>query len=173
MARILIALLSVLLACDAIGAEKPVVTVGSKNFSEGYLLAEIMAQLLEVNGFTVERKFGLGGTLVCYEALETGEIDAYAEYTGTIGQAILKIDDPAPQVPMLNNRLKPRGLMVLKSLGFNNTYAMAIKASLAGKLGIETISDLAGRDDLKLAFSLEFLNREDGWPGLARTYGFD
>lgn len=153
--------------------ERETITVASKNFNEGYLLAEIMAQLLESEGFAVDRRFGLGGTRVTYEALVTGEIDVYAEYTGTLGQVILKIDDPAPDVARLNELLKPRGLAVLDSMGFNNTYAMAIKASLAEREDIETISDLVGRRDLEMAFSLEFLNREDGWPGLKATYGFD
>jgi osmoprotectant transport system permease protein len=166
-----------LLACVALlvsfGVHGQTVTVASKNFNESYLLAEIMSQLLETEGYTVDRRFGLGGTLVCFEALQAGEIDVYAEYTGTLGQVILKIDDPAPQIDRLNNLLRPKGLMVLPSFGFNNTYAMAIKSSLAKRLDIHKVSDLTGRNDLRMAFSLEFLNREDGWPGLARTYGFD
>lgn len=148
------------------------VTVASKNFNESYLLAEIMSQLLEINGFTVERRIGLGGTLVCYEALATGEIDVYAEYTGTLGQVILKIDDAAPTAERLNGLLEPVDLSVLSSFGFNNTYAVAIKGELAHREGLANVSDLTGRDDLEMAFSLEFLNREDGWPGLASTYGF-
>ncbi|XOV87343.1 MAG: glycine betaine ABC transporter substrate-binding protein [Pseudomonadota bacterium] len=155
----------------AVGAAERPITVASKNFNESYLLAEIMSQLLEIEGFAVERRYGLGGTLVCYEALVSGEIDVYAEYTGTLGQAILKIDDPAPSVERLNSLLVDQDLLVLDSLGFNNTYAMAIKAGLARDLGIARVSDLVDQS-LRFAFSLEFLNREDGWPGLKRTYGF-
>ena len=149
------------------------ITIGSKNFNESYLLAEIMAQLLEGEGFEVERRFGLGGTLVCYQALVTGEVDAYVEYTGTLAQAILKIDDLSPAEDRLNRLLEPVDLEVLPSIGFNNTYALAIKQTLAEAEGIEAISDLVGRHDLDIGFSLEFLNRKDGWPGLVATYGFD
>ena len=144
-------------------------TVGSKIFSESYLLAEIISQSLEAEGFQVDRRFGLGGTLVCYEALLSGEIDVYVEYTGTIEQVILKGSDRHPAVMEINSRLDRR-LRILGSLGFNNTYAMAMKESLAEQLGITSISDLANADELVLALSLEFLNREDGWPGLASLY---
>lgn len=154
-------------------AEERKIAVASKNFNESYLLAEIMSQLLEIEGFEVERRFGLGGTLVCFEALKTGEVDVYAEYTGTIAQAILKIDDTAPTVLQLNELLRPDDLRILRSLGFNNTYALAMKQELAEQEGIETISDLVGRADLDIALSLEFLNRKDGWPGLVSTYGFN
>ena len=146
------------------------ITVGSKNFSESYLLAEIVAQLLESRGYEVDRKFGLGGTLVCYEALINGEIDLYIEYTGTIEQVILKGGDLHPTVEGLNKGLDPK-LKLLRSLGFNNTYAMALKESNADRLKLFTISDLAAHPNIKLGLSLEFLNREDGWPGLSRTYG--
>ncbi len=149
------------------------ITVASKNFNESYLLAEIMSQMLEAEGFEVERRFGLGGSLVCYEALVSGEVDVYAEYTGTLAQAILKLDDTTPAIDDLNRRLEHVDLEVLPSIGFNNTYALAIKETLAREEGLRTVSDLVGRTDLDIAFSLEFLNRKDGWPGLVRTYGFD
>ena len=153
-------------------AQKDTITVASKHFNESYILAEIMSQLLESRGYKVDRRYSLGGTLVCYKALETGEVDVYPEYTGTLAQAILKMDDPAPRIDELNRLLSSKGLMVLPSFGFNNTYAMAIKQSLAKKLGLHKVSDLTGKGNLKMAFSLEFLNRKDGWPGLARTYAF-
>ena len=131
-----------------------------------------MAQLLELEGFEVERKFGLGGTLVCYEALVNSEIDIYAEYTGTLSQVILKTNDLTPQVAELNRLVEARELRVLESFGFNNTYAMAVKKTFADELGVSLVSQLTDHRDLKMAFSLEFLNREDGWPGLAKTYGF-
>lgn len=164
----------VLLLTFAVGARAAspgTITVASKHFNEGYILAEIMSQLLESRGYKVDRRYGLGGTLVCYRALEHGEVDVYAEYTGTLAQAILKIGNPAPSVAVLNRLLAPKGLMVLPSFGFNDTYAIAMKRSLADRLDIHTISDLAGRNNLRIAFSLEFLNRKDGWPGLAKRYG--
>ena len=105
---------------------KPIV-VASKNFNESYLLAELLAQMLESEGYAVERRFGLGGTLVCYEALVNREVDVYVEYTGTVSQAILKNPTKRPQIAVLNQELEAVGLQMLDSLGFNNTYAVALK----------------------------------------------
>jgi osmoprotectant transport system permease protein len=151
-------------------AENRQIRIGSKNFNENYLLAEMSAQMLEQAGFRVERRFGLGGTLICYEALRSGEIDLYIEYTGTLSQAILN-DPEATSIDALNVRLVDSDLAVLPAFGFNNTYAMAIKRQLAEDLGMHTIADLAGQPQLRLVVSHEFLEREDGWPGLARAYG--
>ncbi len=156
--------------CLYLSSASAVITVGSKNFNESYLLGEIMAQLLEVEGFEVERKFGLGGTLVCYEALLNGEIDIYVEYTGTLAQVILKEQNSILGISNLNRILSEQELRVLDSFGFNNTYAIAIKKELARRLNIQNISQLAEQPNLRMAFSLEFLNREDGWPGLMKTY---
>ena len=146
------------------------ITVGSKNFNEGYLLAEIISQSLELEGFSVDRKFGLGGTLVCYEALVNGAIDVYVEYTGTLAEAILKLDGSKPDLDQLNTMVSGLDLQVLPALGFNNTYALAMRRKTAEEKGISRISDLPAHPELALAFSLEFLNRNDGWPGLARAY---
>ena len=159
-----------LLFLICIPAHSDRITIGSKNFSENYLLSEIMAQSLELEGFTVDRKFGLGGTLVCYEALVRGEIDVYAEYTGTLSQVILKTKNLKPEIAGLNTSVSRLGLQVLDSFGFNNTYAMAMKEKLAFEKGITQISHLADHPELLLGFSLEFLNREDGWPGMASIY---
>ena len=165
MKRLLIWCLGALM-CASSYAET--ITVASKNFGESYLLAEMVSQLLEASGHTVDRRFGLGGTLVCHQALISGEVDLYIEYTGTLEQVILKGNERHPTVASLNQRVHPE-LLVLDSLGFNNTYAIALKQSLAEQLGISTIGDLA-EQQLNLAFSLEFLNREDGWPGLSAIY---
>lgn len=159
------------LPVSAAFAELKPVVVASKNFNESYLLAEMLSQLLEADGYRVERRFGLGGTLVCYEALLSGEIDVYVEYSGTVSQAILKRPGSL-SIEALNEQLQPENLELLSSIGFNNTYAIAIKASLAKARGLVTVTDLARARDLKLAFSLEFMNREDGWPGLKQAYGF-
>ncbi len=169
MLRLFLALLILFGSGVTSGQDKPII-VASKNFNESYLLAEIMSQLLEIGGFSVERKFGLGGTLVCYEALASGEVDLYAEYTGTASQVILKIHEKAPQIEALNSLFAKDDLRMLGSFGFNNTYAMALKKSLADKEGIERVSQLSDHPQLKMAFSLEFLNREDGWPGLDQIY---
>lgn len=146
------------------------VTVGSKNFNESYLLAEMAAQLLEHAGFDVERRFGLGGTLICYQALTAGEIDLYMEYTGTLSQAILDMPVDAG-LDELRAAIEPNGLLLLEPLGFDNTYALAMKRERARALGIERIGDLrTAPRSLELVFSHEFVERDDGWPGLARAY---
>jgi osmoprotectant transport system permease protein len=166
---LLVTFLSLLLGPDPATAQT--IVVGSKHFNEGYILAEISAQLLEDRGFRVERKFGLGGTLVCFEALKNGEIDLYPEYSGTLEQAILKLPRRV-SYEELREILKRRfDLDLLESFGFSNTYAIAVSRRLARERGLKTISDLAKFSNLRFGFSHEFLNRQDGWPGLARTYG--
>ena len=152
------------------GRESAIV-VGSKNFGESYLLAEIAAQVLEAKGFAVSRRFGLGGTLICYEALKNGEIDLYPEYTGTLSQAVLKLSGN-PGREQINQSLAPVGLELLEEYGFNNTYAIVVREALAKQLSLQRIGDLQGQD-LDFAFSHEFMQRQDGWPGLALRYGLD
>ena len=152
-------------------ADKQTVVVASKNFNESYLLSEMLSQMLEAEGYEVERKYGLGGTLVCYEALRNGEVDLYPEYSGTLGRAILKVSDSSPSTERLNQLLDESPLEVLDSFGFNNTYAIALKDSLAKRLKLERVSQLSEQTELRVAFGLEFLNREDGWPGLSALYG--
>ena len=145
------------------------VRVASKNFAENYLLAEIVAQLLEGQGITVERAFGLGGTLICYQALLNDEIDLYVEYTGTLSQAILQRPEVTGREE-LNVVIAERGLHLMPQLGFNNTYAIAVRRQLAESLGLRNIGDLAEYPELRLVFSHEFLERGDGWPGLSKRY---
>jgi glycine betaine/choline ABC-type transport system substrate-binding protein/ABC-type proline/glycine betaine transport system permease subunit len=142
--------------------------VGSKAFAESHVLAEIAAQLLEHHGFAVERRLGLGGTLITYTALREGEIDLYPEYSGTLAQVILK--QPGLQGDALRAAAAGERLSLAAQFGFNNSYALAAPRSLAQRLGLESISDLARYPDLRLGFSLEFLRREDGWPALRAHY---
>lgn len=165
-----ILLLTVLLLPSLGALADAPIRVASKNFNESYVLAEIISQLLEVEGFTVERKFGLGGTLICYEALKQREIDVYVEYTGTLSQAILKLPNN-PEVAHLNEMLQQEGLRLREPLGFNNTYAIAVKESVAKTYGLRSIGDLRKAGELKAVFSHEFLERQDGWPGLSARYG--
>ena len=159
--------LAVLLAGSA--AAEPV-RIGSKNSNESYLLAEMAAQLLESEGFEVQRRFGLGGTLIAFDALVAGGIDLYMEYTGTLSQAILKLPHNANRQD-INRLLAAKGLRLLPPLGFNNTYAIAVRRRHAEALGLRSIGDLTSRPHLQVAFSHEFLERPDGWPGLAQAYG--
>lgn len=163
--------IAVAMASSAAAAERTVV-VGSKDFNESYILGEVIAQALEGAGVPVDRRFGLGGTLVCYQALKNGAIDVYVEYTGTISQAILELSGDPP-LPVLDARLEAEGLTLLPPLGFNNTYALVMRSGLAAERGIVGISDLADHRDLEMVVTHEFLARRDGWPGLAEAYGFD
>jgi len=148
-----------------------VIRVGSKHFNESYILGEVISQLLEANGYQVERRFNLGGTLVCFESLINSQIDVYPEYTGTITEAILKLGEPVDNL-QLNAKLKTEhGLEIAEPFGFNNTYAFAMKRTIASKYNINSISDLKRYPNLRIAFSYEFLKRKDGWENLARTYG--
>ncbi|MEO0996165.1 MAG: glycine betaine ABC transporter substrate-binding protein [Pseudomonadota bacterium] len=160
--------LGILLLSVAARAETPIV-IGSKNFTESYVLAEIAAQWLEAGGIAVERRAGFGGTKVSYEALVAGDIDVYPEYTGTIAEAIVQRPDMSG-LGELRRAVAARGLELVGPLGFDNTYAMAVTAATARRHGLASVSDLAGGAGLTLAFSHEFLERADGWPGLKRRY---
>lgn len=152
-------------------ASKPVVHVGSKAFTESYILGEMISQIISrVGKARVKRQLGLGGTGITYRALLHGHIDIYPEYTGTLSHAILK-EPAAPSVEAIRRRLKPQGLTISAPLGFNNTYALAMRADRAAQLDVQTISDLRQHPDLTGAFSSGFLERDDGWPGLRRHYG--
>lgn len=155
----------------ALAAAPPVVRVGSKSFTESYLLAEIAAQVIEAVGEArVARKLGLGGTGITFRAIEHGDVDLYPEYTGTLSHVILK-DPSLDGVGAIRRRLAPLGLEISDPLGFSNTYALAVRRDAAERLGLVTISDLTRHPDLTGAFSSGFLERQDGWPGLRRHYG--
>lgn len=142
--------------------------IGSKAFTESYILAEITAQLLENRGFDVQRKPGLGGTLIAFEALREGAIDLYPEYTGTLTETVLQRRGLPPQE--LAAALAAMDLAMPVKLGFDNSYAIAIAAPVAQAAGLRAISQLADHPELALSFSHEFLNRDDGWPALRAAY---
>jgi osmoprotectant transport system permease protein len=152
------------------GPERPIV-LGCKQDVEGQVLAEIMAQLLEDRGFAVERRFSLGGTLICFEALKRGSIDVYPEYSGTVEQAILQLPGRVSHAHMREQLAQRFNLEMLDFFGFSNTYALALSRTTAERLGLKRISDLTGHPELRIGFSNEFLNRADGWLGLAQAYG--
>ncbi len=144
--------------------------VGSKRFTESYILAEIIKQSAETSAETnVSHQQGLGNTAILLSALTAGSIDIYPEYTGTIAREILKLDS-VPPLPVLNAKLAAIGLAVSVPLGFNNSYALAIRADNATRRGISRLSDLKQFPDLRLGLSQEFIGRADGWPGLKRSY---
>lgn len=147
------------------------IRVGTKHFNESYILGEIIAQFLESEGYKVERKFNLGGTLVCFESLTNNQLDIYPEYTGTISEAILKSTEKLTD-EQLNEKLKQTHRLEMgQTFGFNNTYAFAVKKKTAELFGLKNISDLVHVPKLKAAVSYEFLKRKDGWENLAVLYG--
>ena len=150
------------------GATEPL-KIGSKRFTESYILAQLLAQTAAPHG-PVEVKQGLGNTAIVYAALQSGAIDVYPEYAGTIDQEILRNDKPTSLATM-RAQLAPLGLGVDVALGFNDGYALAMRAERARALGIATLSDLASHPVLKLGLSNEFIGRSDGWAGLAARYG--
>lgn len=172
---ILIALLAVVLltACGANQSEKTII-VGSKDFAEQYIVAEMYAQVLEQDGFAVERKLGLAGTPVAQAALLAGEIDLYPEYTGTGLLTILKEpvnSDPQAVYDTVLSGYEQFDLVWLDPAPMNNTQALAVPRSLAEE-GITTISDMvAHAGELVMVGPAEFVEREDGLPGIKANYG--
>jgi osmoprotectant transport system permease protein len=151
------------------------VRIGSKSYTENVILGEMLTLLARAAGTRAQHQAELAGTQVAYESLKKGDIDAYPEYTGTLTMEILgghelRSDDDVVQA------LAQDGIKISRRLGFNNSYAIGMRKALAEELKLTKISDLARRDDpavarLKFGFSDEFMNRGDGWPGLARAYG--
>ena len=165
--------LAAMLAAGVSAAEPPAVRVGSKSFTESYVLAELIAQIIEQGGEArVDRKFGLGGTGIVYTALAGGELDVNPEYTGTIARLILK-DPGVTTLEAMRARMAERGLVVSPPLGFDNAYALAVSPATAARLGLRALSDLRGHTELTASFDPGFLDRDDGWPGLRRHYGLD
>jgi len=152
------------------------VVIGSKNFTEQIILGELLAQQIErKTQLPVQRKLNLGGTLLCHEALTAGQIDAYVEYTGTGLTAILKeppVKDSNSVYQTVKAAYKSRfGIEWTEPLGFNNTFAIIVRKSDAEQYKLKTISDAAPRTSKWIAgFGYEFIEREDGYPGLVKTY---
>jgi osmoprotectant transport system permease protein len=159
-------LLPLLLGDAALGQS---VVLGSKKFTENVILGEMAALLARNQGLQAEHRRELGGTRVLWNALLTGEIDVYPEYTGTIIEEILHGYN-LPADASLDSVLASFGVAKTPALGFNNTYAIGMRRALADKLHIHTISDLRRYPDLTFGFTNEFLDRADGWPGLRDCY---
>ena len=171
--------LLILLAATALPARAAeVVKVGSKRFTESYVLAEIARQTLQRAGVEAEHRQGLGNTAILEQALRTGQIDLYPEYTGTILRELLgrtmPAGAPAPTLAELNAWLAPRGLMATVPLGFDNTYAIAVRRDFAEKHNLEKVSDLVPlAPNLTIATDADFLHREEvmSFTNFTRTYG--
>lgn len=149
-------------------AQEQLMHIGSKRFTESYILGEIL--LKTATPFVkVEHHQGLGNTAVVLAALQAGSIDVYPEYTGTIDFEVLKHKTPT-SLGQMQSELAQMGLGMAVPLGFNNTYALAMRANDSERLGIHKISDLARATQLRFALSPEFFGRNDGWPALAQRY---
>jgi osmoprotectant transport system substrate-binding protein/osmoprotectant transport system permease protein len=163
-----IGLLLSLVATSALAAD-PIV-VGSKKFTESYVLGEIAATVLERSGFAVQQRAGMGGTIILWQALTGGQIDLYPEYSGTIGEEILKTKERLSEEAM-REALERFGVGMSTELGFSNTYALVMRRVEADRLGMHSISDLRRNPELKIGLTHEFLDRQDGWRPLAARYG--
>ncbi len=169
MRAIVAALALVFAAFPFVPAHADTLRIGSKRFTESYILGEVLKR--QVEGATAaEHRPGLGNTGIVFGALRSGAIDLYPEYTGTIAKEILKLDGPS-SIEDLNRALAKDGLAAGVPLGFNNAYALAMREDQARKLGIRSVSDLARHPEVRLGLSQEFLGRADGWPGLKSAYG--
>lgn len=161
---------ALLLAAVCAAAQAEPLKVGSKRFTESYILGELIAHAARAAGAEVDYRPGMGGTAILYEAVRTGAIDLYPEYTGTLARELLE-GEARPSLRALNAKLAPLGLAASVPLGFNNTYAIGVRGEVAQRLGLKGISDLVRHPGLRLGFGHEFLARRDGWPGLAAAYG--
>jgi glycine betaine/choline ABC-type transport system substrate-binding protein len=152
--------------------------VGSKDSAEPVILGHMLADLVEAHTpLKADRRLNLGGSLICFNALKQGGLDAYVEYTGTALTTILKQppeNDPAKVFRAVADGLAGDGITTLAPLGFENTFAILMRRGQAESLGIRKISDLARHaGSLRAGFGPEFMNRPDGYPGLVKAYGID
>jgi osmoprotectant transport system substrate-binding protein len=160
------------------GEGGPTITVGSKNFTEQFILGELYAQALEANGFTAEKRLNLGSEQIADPALQSGEIDMYAEYTGTALVALLNDTGPPPETPEatyerareLYSQREPADTM-LTPADFNNSYGIVVVRDVAEEMNLQTLDDLAeASPELRFASYSEFQNRDDGYPNLKKNY---
>ena len=152
------------------------VRIGSKKFTESVILGEVLAGLVADAGLPVRHRPALGGTRIVYNALVSGDIDAYVEYSGTLIQELLRdagldqVADAAEQRRLLSERLRRDGIVLGGPIGFQNNYALGMTKPRAAALGIASVSDLSRHPELRLRFANEFMEREDGWPALKAAY---
>lgn len=175
---ILLVITFVVSGLSSMNRSDKVIKIGSKDFTEQLILANMFSDLIEEKtDITVERKINLGGTQVCFSALNSGSIDMYFDYSGTAYGDTLNYP-PSTDMEAVYNTVKndfkeQYNIDVLKQMGFNNTYVVAVKEETANKYNLKSISDLKGvASKLTAGTTFEFLNREDGLLGLMKHYGF-
>ena len=161
---------------EARAAGPKTLRVASKAFTESVLLAEIVTELERSAGVEVEHRVGLGGSRLVWDALVSGSIDVYPEYTGTLVDEILPTlagvgRGASVDRARLAEALAARGIGMTAPLGFNNTYAIGLLSPRARALGVTSVSDLRAHPELTFGFSNEFMSRRDGWPALRQRYG--
>jgi osmoprotectant transport system permease protein len=161
-------MVAALLPIAAIAAEP--VLIGSKKFTESYVLAEIAKRVIGKTGVSVEHRQGMGGTIILWQALRGDQISAYPEYTGTLAEEILKVP-PSTSANELRELLAKSGVGMTGELGFNNTYALVMRRDIAAQKQIRTITDLRNHPELKFGLTHEFMDRRDGWKPLTERYG--
>lgn len=172
-----VALSAVLLVCSCSPSHSDRIVIGSKNFTESFILGELMAQQIEAHSnLKVERRFYLAGTYICHQAVLAGRIDIYPEYTGTALTAILKQQasgDKAEVYQRVKSEYERHFRLTLgPAFGFNDTFAMEIRGEDARHLNIKTLSQAAAfAAHWRAGFGYEFMERPDGYPGLAAVYG--
>ena len=179
-ARVLLCIVAIAIACFPLsceGSRANRIVIGSKNFTESLILGELMAQQIEAHThLTVERRFYLAGTYICHQGMLAGRIDIYPEYTGTALTAILK-QKPERDRTLAYQQMKTEyaqrfGLAVAPPFGFNDTFAMEIRGGDARRLHIKTLSQAAPyAPGWRAGFGYEFMERPDGFRGLAAAYG--
>jgi len=162
-------LLSMLFADIAQAESASEIRIGSKKFTESVILSELITQHLQNNNVSASHKDQLGGTRLLWNALVQGELDIYPDYTGTIIYEILQGNEISSDAD-IKAALAQYGVSMTDPLGFNNTYALGVTPPTARKFSLEKISDLEQHPKLKFGFTNEFMDREDGWPGLRNHY---
>jgi osmoprotectant transport system permease protein len=170
-----VTLLALMTSAAAARRARGAIVVGSKNFTEQLVLGELVAQSLEREGLPVDRRLNLGGTLICDRALLTGDIDVYVEYTGTALTAVFHQPiamDSGGVFNTVRDLYARTGRTLLPPLGFNNTFAILVRGSDARARGLKTIDDAARESaHWRAGFGYEFVERPDGYTGLAKAYG--
>lgn len=171
---LLVAALTLMQLCQGVPAmAAETLRVGSKRFTESYILGEVIAGTARRAGLkSVEHRPGLGNSAILFSALKSGAIDIYPDYSGTVALELLGLKT-VPSLAELNRQLAGHGLAAGVMLGFNNAYALAMSEKRAGQSGISVIGDLRGMQALRAGLSPEFLNRRDGWPALHAAYRLD
>ncbi len=161
-----------LLACAASANGESSPRIGSKNFTESIILAEILRLDADQHGLRLEHRHAMGGSAILWKALLEGDIDAYPEYTGTLRRELLHDLPENAGDDALADALRNLGIGIGAPLGFDDSYALGVRQELADRLGLRTLSDLQAQPGLRYGLSNEFMNRGDGWPGLKQAYGY-